>query len=194
MSVDLMLKRVRLSFPTLWTPREYEVGDGKPRWSAAFLIEPGSANDKAIRAAVQEVAAEEFKNKAAQVLAAIATNTQKNCYTDGCPGGLPKYDGYDGMWALSTHRAKITKAGEQQPPLIINRDKSPLLANSGKPYAGCYVNAKVSIYAQGGANQGIRASFSAVQFWEDGDAFSGSTPSDAGFESAAVGTEADDFA
>jgi hypothetical protein len=192
MSTDIMLKDVRLSFPRLWTPAEYETGDGKPRWSATFLIEPGSANDKAIRAAIKAEADETYKAKAAAMLAQFQGNSQKFCYLDGAPGGEAKYDGYAGMWALTTHRQQKTKVGTQAPPLIIDANKAPLAEDSGKPFAGCYVNAKVSIYAQAGANAGIRASFSAVQFWRDGDAFSASTPSADGFDVAA-GTDADDF-
>lgn len=192
MSTDIMLKDVRLSFPRLWTPAEYETGDGKPRWSASFLIVPGSANDKAIRAAIQAEANETFKDKAKTLLAQFTGNSQKFCYLDGEPGGEAKYDGYAGHWALTTHRQQKTKVGTQAAPLIIDANKAPLLETAGKPYAGCYVNAKVSIYAQAGANAGIRASFSAVQFWRDGDAFSASTPSADGFDVAA-GSEADDF-
>jgi hypothetical protein len=192
MSTDIMLKDVRLSFPRLWTPAEYEAGDGKPRWSATFLIVPGSANDKAIRAAIQAEAAESFKDKAKGLLAQFTGNSQKFCYLDGAPDGEPKYDGYEGHWALTTHRQKNSKAGVQPAPLIIDANKAPLGEDAGKPYAGCYVNAKVSIYAQAGANSGIRASFSAVQFWRDGDAFSGSTPNTDGFDVAA-GSDADDF-
>ena len=84
--------------------------------------------------------------------------------------------------ALSTHRP-----AKQGDPLIIDRDKSPLLETDGRPYAGCYVNAKVSIYAQAGDNPGIRASFSVVQFVRDGDAFAGSgKPTADEFEELAV--------
>lgn len=192
MSTDIMLKDVRLSFPRLWTPVEYETGDGKLRWSATFLIVPGSANDKAIRAAIQAEADEAYKTKAKVMLTQFWGNRQKFCYLDGAPGGEAKYAGYEGHWALTTHRQKNSKAGVQPPPLIIDSNKAPLGEDAGKPYAGCYVNAKVSIYAQAGANAGIRASFSAVQFWRDGDAFSGSTPNTDGFD-VAEGTEAADF-
>lgn len=193
MSTELMLHNVRLSFPTIWTPREYEVGDGKPRWSATFLIEPGSDNDKRIRAAIQAEAAEAWKDKAKGKLAEYAGNSQKMCYLDGSPGDTPKYEGYEGRWALTTHRTQNTTNGTQDPPLVIHRNKAPLTERDGVVYAGCYVNAKVSIYAQTGQNPGIRASFSAIQFWAPGDAFSAGRPTADGFESAEVGTEADEF-
>lgn len=193
MSTDILLRNVRLSFNTLWTPREYEIGDGKPRWSATFLVEPGSAEDKAIRAAIQAEAVEAWKDKAKGKLAEYAGNSQKFCYVDGSPGGEPKYDGYEGRWALTTHRQLHGKNGEQAPPLIIHRNKAPLTERDGVVYSGCYVNAKVSIYAQTGQNPGIRGSFSTIQFWAAGDAFTAGRPTADGFESAEIGTEADEM-
>jgi len=66
--------------------------------------------------------------------------------------------------------------------VIIDRDKSPLTSEDRKPYGGCYVNAKVEIYCQTGENSGVRASFSVIQFYKDGDTFSASTPSTDGFD------------
>lgn len=42
------------------------------------------------------------------------------------------------------------------------------------PYAGCYVNAKLQIWPQAkGATQGMRCTLKGVQFFRDGDRFSG---------------------
>lgn len=176
---DFILKDVRLSFPRLWEPAEFKQGDGKPRWDASFLIVPGSANDKAIRAAIKAEADAVFKDKAEKALKSFAGNTQKMCYVDGDD---KEYEGYQGMWCLSTHRPEKTKSGKNPPPLILDLNKAPLTEDSGRPYAGCYVNAKVSIYAQTGENPGIRASFSAIQFARHGEAFSASTPNADGFD------------
>lgn len=163
--MKLLLKNVRLSFPDIWEAKEYEPGDGKPRFNATFLVEPGSENDAAIRSAIQAVALEEFGKKAQFELAAFEGNPQKIAYLDG---NKKEYDGYKGMWYLSCHRRE--KDGR---PTIVDRNRRPLTPADGKPYAGCYVNAFVEIYAQGGPNKGIRASFSGMQFVQDGDAFSG---------------------
>ena len=176
---DIIIKDVRLSFPRLWTAQEFKAGDGKPRYDASFLIPKGSETDKAIQAAMLAATTETHGKKAPALLAQWAANPNKCCYTDG---DTKEYDGYEGMMALSTHRP-----AKQGDPLIIDRDKSPLLETDGRPYAGCYVNAKVSIYAQAGDNPGIRASFSVVQFVRDGDAFAGSgKPTAEEFEELAV--------
>lgn len=163
------LNDVRLSFPNLFRAKEFKPGDGKPRYDATFLIEPGSENDKRIRAAIAEAGVETWGAKAEKTLRNLESQTNKYAYQDG---DMKDYDGYAGLWYLACH-SKVR-------PLVIDRrpklpDGSPnlLTEEDGKPYAGCYVNATVDIYAQKGENPGLRASFSGVQFVRDGDAFGG---------------------
>ena len=163
--MDIKLSKVRLSFPDLFVTREFKPGDGKPRYSASFLIVPGSENDKKIREAIHAEAVAVYGKKAEANLKAFAPQTNKFAYTDG---NLKTYDGYEDMWVLACH-AKTR-------PLVLDRDKTPLTADDGRPYAGCYVNAVVSIYAQQGENPGIRGSFSGVQFHSDAEAFGGGKP------------------
>lgn len=187
---EFILQNVRLSFPDLWTPQEYEKGDGKPRWNATFLIVPGGENDKKIRAAIETAAGTVFKDKAASVLESFAGNPQKMCYLDGGKGTTAKYDGYPGNWYLATHRPALIKGRPNSRPEIVDVNLSPLLPDDGRPYAGCFVNAKVSIYAQGSPNAGIRASFSVVQYAGKGEAFSAGTPSLDGFADISDGADA----
>lgn len=165
MTQKVKLKNVRLSFPDLFEAVEYEKGDGKPRFNATFLVEPGSENDKAIRAAIQAEANEVFGKTAASMLKQFEGNSQKMCYLDG---DTKEYDGYKGMWYIACH--------SKTRPTVLDRNKSPLVAADGRPYAGCYVNASIEIYAQNTANKGIRAGLKGVQFVEDGDAFGGGAP------------------
>ena len=59
-------------------------------------------------------------------------------------------------------------------PLVIDRDRSILAESDGKPYAGCYVNAKVSFWAQDNQyGKRINCSLLGVQFVEHGDSFTG---------------------
>jgi len=188
---DIVIKKVRGSFLDLFHPVEFKPGDGKPRWNATFLVEPGSENDKKIEAEIDAVGKEAFKDKWPKVKASMVGNANKYCYLDG---DLKEYDGYAGMKYLSTHRpAKMKSGAANSRPAIIDRDKSQLTADDGKPYAGCYVNAKVSIWAQTGENPGIRGSFSVVQFDSEGDAFSAGAPSTDEFEALTDGADAADL-
>jgi len=165
--MKVMLKNVRLSFPDLFEAVEFKPGDGKPRFNATFMIEPASANHKKIEEAIEAAAKEQFGVKYEKLVAGMRGNVHKFCYLDG---DTKDCDGYEGNNYLAAH-SKIR-------PTVIDADKTPLTAQDGKPYAGCYVNASVDIWAQKGENSGVRASILGVQFFRDGDPFAGSTPSD----------------
>lgn len=161
--MKVKLQNVRISFiEALFEPKEYRPGDGKPRYSATFLIEPGSANDKAVQKAIDEAGEETFKAKWKVRKEEFWGSKNQCCYLDG---NRKDYDGYEGMWYIAAHN--------KARPLVIDRDRTPLTERDGRIYAGCYVNAIIDIYVQAGENPGIRASLSGVQFFRDGDAFGG---------------------
>jgi len=163
--MQVMLKNVRLSFPDLFKAVEFQKGDGKPRYNATFLIEKGSENDKLVRQAIDDAAKETYGAKAAAMVKQFDGNPNKFAYLDG---DKKEYDGYAGMMYLSCH--------SKTRPTVLDKDKTPLTEQDGKPYAGCYVNALVDVYAQQGEFTGIRAAVKGVQFVKDGDAFGGGAP------------------
>jgi hypothetical protein len=162
---------VRLSFPNLFKPVAFKNADGSsgnPRYDATYLVKPDGENAKRIREAIVSVAKDKFgADKYEKVLKAIAGNSNKMCYLDG---DTKDYDGYEGMRFLACHRKE-----KDGPPYVCDQNRNELSERSGKPYAGCYVNATVDIYAQEGQYQGIRAGIIGVQFVSDGDAFGGSS-------------------
>jgi hypothetical protein len=165
MGIKVFLKDVRISFcQSLHVPEQYQ-GKGAFRHSSTFLIEPGSENDKKVQAAIKAAATETFEKKAPAMLESLKGNSNKYCYMSG---DLKDIDGYQGMMALASHRA-----AKDGPPGVLDRDKTPLGPTVGRPYAGCYVNASVEIYAQKGENSGIRCGLLGVQFFRDGDSFGG---------------------
>lgn len=155
------LKNVRLSFPDLFTPRPFKPGD-EPKYKATFLIAKDDPQIKAIEDAIKAVATEKWKNKADSVLKSIRGNPNKFCFQDG---DTKDYDGYEGMMAVT--------AGNKARPTVIDRDKSPLTQEDGKPYAGCYVNASIEFFTYDNSGNGISASLRGVQFVKDGDSFGG---------------------
>lgn len=161
----IKLTDVRLSYPKLWKAEEFKPGDGKPRYSASFHIEPGSANDKLILDAIKSEAEEKFGQKAALYIDTWKNNSQKTCYVTG---DLKDDPHSAGKMILSCHRQK-----KDGPPTVVDANRAPLEEGAGKPYGGCYVDAIVEIYAQTGENPGIRAGFAGVQFRRDGEAFGG---------------------
>jgi hypothetical protein len=191
----VQLQSARLSFPDLFEAVQFE-GQGPFSYRAALLQEEdtpvmlkqtdGSWKKTTMRKVIDQIAADAWKTKASAILKSLEGNPQKCCWYDGA---LKTYDGYEGNFVLSASR-NIDKGR----PIVIDRDKSPLTASDGKPYAGCYVNATVEMWAQDNKfGKGLRATLRGVQFMKDGDAFSAGTPvSDDEFESVEAPEEATD--
>jgi len=173
MTQKVTLRNVRQSFMDYFVAKEFKTGDGKPRFNSTVIVEPGSDNDKAIRAAISAEMKEVFGDKAKSYYDSFKGNSQKCAYYDGTPIADMKgdsYEDYRGKMILAAH----TKVR----PTVIDRDKTPLTVADGKPYSGCYVNLIVEIYGQKGENPGLRASFSGAQFVKDGKAFGGGRAAD----------------
>jgi len=169
---EVTLKNVRLAF----SDNLFEAGINKniqqkagekppkPQFSSTFLVPKGSEADKELRAAMMEVAVAKWGKAAEKNLEVARGSTNTNCYQDGDSAAKRDYDGYAGHYALA---AKNTKR-----PTVVDRDRTPLTESEGRPYSGCYVMAKVSLWAQDNSNgRAIRASLLGVQFYKDGDAF-----------------------
>lgn len=97
------------------------------------------------------------------------------------------YAGYEGNMFLNSRNTVR--------PLVIDRDKTPLAATDGKPYAGCYVHASIELWCQdNNFGKRINATLRGVQFFKDGDAFAGGgTASEDEFEDIEEGAYADDL-
>jgi hypothetical protein len=163
--MELKLRNVRLSFPDLFAPRSFKPGD-PPKYKSTFLVAKDDPQIKLIEEAILNAAKEKWPKDTVKFINSIRGNANKFCFQDG---DLKTYDGYEGMMALS--------ASSKTRPLTIDRDKSPLTEEDGRPYAGCYVNCSIDVFAyDDGQNKGISASLKGVQFVKDGAAFSGSRP------------------
>jgi len=184
--MKVTLNNVRLSFPHIFEPQASE--GGEPKYNCTLIIEPGSANAKALSAAVEQVSKEKWGVKADSTLAALRKN-DKVCYRESekTNGSGDVYDGFEGKHYVS--------ASDKARPTVVDRDRTPLTAADGKPYGGCYVNAVVDVWPQdNGYGKRVNASIKALQFVKDGDAFGGSAPVSADeFEDLSASETADDL-
>lgn len=164
--MKLILKNVRLSFPDLFTAVQYQ-GAGPFSYRCSLLVPSASATRKQIDAAILEVAKEKWAAKAEAVMKKAAAGKQGICFTDG---DAKEYDGYADHWVLTA-----TKSQDKGRPDIRDRDgKTPLTVEDGKPYAGCFVNAVLDLWAQDNQfGQSVRCTLVGLQFAKDGEAFSG---------------------
>lgn len=177
----IKLKAARLSFARLFVPKGFTADDGtvsKPRFEGAFLIDPsskaGQAQINTILEEAEGVIKAKFQGKVPRKLKFGFG------YSDGDDfeiGGvsfhseIKEYDGYPGMFYVAT--SNTTR------PAVVDRDKTPLVEEDGKPYSGCYVNGTITLWAQDNQwGQRVNGNLRGVQFYKDGEAF-GVKPVDA---------------
>jgi hypothetical protein len=181
--MKVKLTNVRLAFPALYEAKTVN-GEGKPAFSAVFLLDPTHPDIKLVNAAIDAVAKEKWGAKADAILK-TARAADKVCLHNG--DTKAEYAGFEGNFYISARNATR--------PLVIDTDKSPLTEQDGRPYAGCYVNASIDIWAQDN-NYGkrVNASLGGVQFFKDGDAFAGGgAASEDEFDDISAGADAEEF-
>jgi len=173
--MSIALERVRIAFTqNLWEPGGVPgIPNSPPSYSCRFIIEPGSDNDKKIRAGIKAAAAEKFKGQAEYILDEIKHNKNCMCYMPGDryrkKEGGKVYDGFEGKMSLTAKRRP-----QDGPPLVVNRDNAPIAQTSGIIYSGCYVDALVEPFAYSGKpNSGISCGLLTVRFRERGESFGG---------------------
>jgi len=186
MGTIVQLKHVRIAFiDDLFEPGQYE-GKGDFRHTATFIVEPGSANDKAIQAAIKNEAVTAWGKMAESKLEDMRGDKKAFAYQKGKKNTKGEmYEGFDGMMSLSGVRKAKDGA-----PLFLHNVKDPetgkaqrLTGKEGVIYGGCYVNAKVEMWAQSGSHSGMRCGLLGVQYDAPGDNFGGaSRPTDDGFD------------
>ena len=182
--MKLKLTNVRLAFPALFEAKTVN-GEGKPAFSASLLIPANDPQVAAINAAIDATASEKWGAKAAAILKQ-ARAADKVCLHDG--NLKASYDGFEGNLFVS--------ARNPMRPTVVDADKTPLTAQDGKPYAGCYVHAVLELWAQDN-NYGkrVNATLMGVQFFRDGDSFTGGGAADVDdFDDVTSGATADDLA
>ena len=146
----MMLKNVRLSFPSIFQKAEFDGNVGK--YEATFLIDKSDTKTKAMLDEAIATAIAEAK---------VKVTGDKRCLKDGDDS---EYDGYAGNWSF--------KAANSKRPTVIDRDKTPIIEEDEKIYAGCYVNAVVDLWIQNNKfGKRVNANLYGVQFVKDGEPF-----------------------
>lgn len=149
----IKIASARLSFPSLFTTAQFG-NDDTGKYEATFILDKAehAQTISQIQAQIDHLLKTELKGK---------IPSDKICLKDGDESGRPEFEG------------KMTiKASTKRRPLVINRDKSPITAEDNIIYAGCYVHAIISLWAQNNQfGKRINASLDGVQFARDGEPF-----------------------
>ncbi|MFA6718366.1 MAG: ssDNA-binding protein [Prevotella sp.] len=152
--MGIKLNNVRLSFPSLWSTEKFNQED-TGKYACTFILDKIDHAEKIeeIKSKIAEGIKTEFKGK--------DVPADKICLKDGDESGRDEYA-----------NSYIIKGSTKKRPTIIDRDKTPLLEEDGKPYSGCYVNAIIDLWYQNN-NYGKRVNCNllGVQFYKDGESF-----------------------
>lgn len=155
--MKVTLNNVRLSFPALFKPKVNKLEPDKdPKFGASLILDKkaDASQIDALRNAVRAVALAQWPKG--------IPKTVKFCVRDGSEKETDGYgDGVIFLNATNQHRIGV-----------VDRDMTPLVEEDGKPYAGCYVNAVIRLWAQdNNFGKRINAQLQGVQFSRDGEAF-----------------------
>lgn len=156
---QILLTNVRLSYPNLFKPYAMEEGQ-EPKYSASLILDKRAHSslikklDKLIDEHVQKFWGGKVPRSALKGV----------CLRDGMEKA--DKDGYG-------EEVVFVPASSTRRPTVVDRNKQiPLVETDGRPYAGCYVNAIVSLWKQDNKwGKRVNANLSVVQFVRDGEPF-----------------------
>jgi hypothetical protein len=150
----IKMSNVRLSFPNLFNTASFG-GEDTGKYDGTFILDKDD-NKKAIKevqVAIKKLIKENLKGK--------NPGEDRICLKDG---DETERDELQGAFSL--------KASTKKRPMVIDRDKTPITEDDGVIYAGCYVNAIVSLWTQNNAyGKRVNASLEGVQFHAHGEPF-----------------------
>lgn len=163
----VMLEDVRIAFAHgLWRADTVQGGQGRPAFSASFLFPRDHKCVPLVMATMQQVARAKWGPEGDKVLQGLMA-AGRACLRDG--NSKPDTAGFPGNLFISARSPTM--------PLVIDQNRQPLTQASGRPYSGCYVNARLAIWAQDNQyGKRINAQLTGVQFVRDGEPFAGGSP------------------
>lgn len=185
--MQIRIKNVRIAFPALAEPEAF--GDGDPAYQAKFIIVPKSEQAKAIKEAIQAVAKEEWKDKAADVIKSL-TEDKKVAFVEAAYRNKKSgetYKGFENMHYIGARNSKTR-------PTIYNKANVKLESSSDIKsliYSGCYVHAVLDLWAQDNKwGRRVNCTLQGVMFAAHGENFAGSSvANDSAFADLAVAEE-----
>ena len=149
MDTTMILKGVRLSYPSLYEKAKFNNVEGK--YQASFLLDPDDDAEQL------------------EAVKKIIVGLQKNNRVKVQESNICLRETDDGQFSI--------KASSAFKPIVINSDKTVLETDTGRLYAGCYVNAKINFWLQNNSyGKRINSNLLVVQFATDGEPFSAGHP------------------
>jgi hypothetical protein len=150
-----LITNVRLSFPSLFKKSAFD-DKATPKFSGMFIIEKNNPDVAKIKAAMKKAMIDKWGEKPQGLKLCLRDGSEKNDMDGFGPGVF------------------FFNASSEKRPGVYDTDRSVLTEEDGRPYAGCYVNVRLSFWAQDNRyGKRINAELNGVQFAADGEAFGG---------------------
>ena len=196
--MELYIANARVSFANgLYKASAFEAGQ-EEKYGADFIITDtaqvyevkpdGTKVKTTLKAAELAVANDAWKGKGTTVLEDLEAS--KKAYRNGNKRKNKNgevYEGYEGNWYIT--------AKNKTRPTLLDAQRQPVTEEDGTIYSGCYVNVRLSLYANTKpATKGVFAGLKGVQFAGHGDAFGGGGAARADEFDVVEGATADDIA
>lgn len=164
MATSMILKNVRLSYLTVFQPRQADPKDptSKMRYSVSILIKKDHPQVDQIKAAIQEAAEKKFGDKAASILKKKPTLRDGDIDRDDDE----VYAGHYFVGAASTRK-----------PQVVDK-KLNVITDETEAFSGCYGNVSVNFYGYDvDMSKGVACGLNNIQIMRnDGDLRLGGAP------------------
>jgi hypothetical protein len=162
----------RVSFPSVFKPRQAQNPTEEPKYEITMLFPKGTDLTPLLKAAVQAAEAKwgSDRRKWPGVLATLDPKTYLSPVGGQTPwpfrdGDTAAYDGYAGMISL--------KATSKTRPGIVAANGQTLIEDESDFYAGCWARATVVAFAYDNKSKGVSFGLNNLQKIRDDEAFSG---------------------
>ena len=178
---------VRISYPTLFTPRAFQPGND-PKYGIVLMFEKENKEHmdflKSMYQDCQAALVEKWPDADKRPRVAVSGDTRspikdgdKTQNNNGIPLAEknPEYAGHF-----------IIRANTASRPIVVDRNKAEIL-DSNEVYGGCFCKVNLNAYTfDMSANKGVTFGLNGVQKYSDGESFGGGRPAlDDMFEAAA---------
>lgn len=162
------LKNVRIAFcQNLHVAAGFQGSNEGKAFSSTFIIQKDDEQLSEVKQAINSVANAKWPKDAEKILKTLQAKDFL-CIHDGNLKA-DEYEGFEGCFYIS--------ARNDVQPIVLGKNREVLTIESGLPYAGCYVNASLDIWAQDNKfGKRINAKLRGVQFAADGTPFASSAP------------------
>ena len=164
MGTRVTIKNVRFQYAqSLFTAKKPQNGEGKEKFSVVGILERTHLQLAEIKAAIVEAATNKWKDKASEILKALAAGDRIALHDGDAKADKP---GFKGNYYIN--------ASNELRPVVVGPSREPLVAADGKPYSGSYGTIIVEFWPQDNTfGKRINASLMGAQFVKDGERLSG---------------------